>query len=168
MKPWTIACIIVVVGVVLVMCFNTPENYGSNQPFRSQWYAKGFGGPGFTEGQTQSQALGGQPGIPKTFSWSGKGEIEGGSGTSPLVSLKDQMGPASTTGYSTYSMYSTKVWPTTYRPCTNTCFDEYMRSCSPGCNVIPDSRSCLEECQLKATRKCSQRINIPKMVNHHF
>ena len=151
------------------MCFNTPEKYYDEQPFRSQRYARGFGGPGFTEGQVQARLLGGKPGIPKTFSWDGKGEIEGGSGTSALVSFKDlQRDPASTTGYYLYSLYSTKVWPTTYQPVTNTCFDEFMRSCSPGCNNIPDSRICLEDCQVRATQTCSQRRNIPEMVVHKF
>jgi len=160
----------VVIVLALVVCFYvTQEGYSRSDTFRSQRYAKGFHGPGFTGGVTEATLLGGPPGIPKVFKWGGQPEVEGDPSSTFLSSNKDlRSDPASTTGYDQYSMYSAKVWPTTYQPVTNTCFDEYMKECSPKCNNIPDSRDCLQDCQVSATTMCSKKRNFPETVSHPF
>lgn len=132
MKSWVIVILVV---IAIVICFNRSESYAEGGITRSQRIAKGFHGVGHTEGP-----------FPEVFSWNKK---------------IDLTGPGTTVDYDQYSMYSTKIWPTTYQPVTNTCFDELMRACTSSC----ESSECLNDCQVKVTKICSQKK--PKIV-HRF
>lgn len=132
--------LIVIVALVFFCAFR--ENY-THKNFLNQWYAKGSIGTDYTGSPKSSYYLGGK--IPKTFIWSGLTES-----------------PDSQEMMLSQSMYSTKVWPTTYQPVTNTCYDEYMRACTPPCST----RDCVEKCQLNGSKNCSKKKNIPEMISH--
>ncbi len=142
-----IVCLLLI-GVVWVLFSSRRDTYQrvgrhhtDGAPFRSQRIAKGFSGVGHTEGTPP-------------------GSLKGAILKIPTV------GPADTVDYDKYSMYSTKVWPTVYQPVTNTCYDEFMRGCSPSCNNIAGSRRCLENCSVRGTEICSRKENLPKLVVH--
>lgn len=139
MRWFSFLLIIILVVVFCVWAFkNSNEKYmGESSLFRSQRVAKGFSGVGYTEGRQVA--------------------------TSPKLALPDGSA-GQTVNWGGYSLYSSKVNPNVYQPVTNTCYDEYMRTCSPGCNGVAHSTKCLEDCTFKATYICSQPENMPEIM----